>query len=409
MKKIIALTAIIVLSLALCIGVFADERYSIDGLYINNSVYNSGDYEFGIGQAGTLGEALNTEITITQGDKMYILGWFACTDSKVDRLVYRIDEETEYECQDNYRDRTEIYDYAYLFSWVEENGYEKEDFIKSGFGKDLEMMELTGIGNLPAGEYELEIVGKFTDGEEMVLHTYYLFVEERPLNIRDFNAETDKQYFDQILVNGEEKANGNEAVAALKALIDGSDGSVNTITMYGWFGWVDAETAFGDLLDSFGYVIDDGTPVFDKSFTFAETEQTVLDSNGMRYKTTVDVSGLDDGQTHVITGCVKLTNGDVVLFNRENREAIINYKAPEAPEEPTPEVIATEEPIDTTAEPDNPTEEPANATEAPNNGSEGTEIKNDGVKKGGGCGGIIGSAFALISSAACVLIIKKKH
>ena len=409
MKKILVLTAVLALSLALCIGVFAEERYSVDALYINNNVYNSGEYEFGVGQPGTEGEAFKSEVYITEGDKMYILGWFASTESNVDRLVYRSDGDVEYDCQDNYRDRCEIYDYASILPWVEECGFERTDFVKSGFGRDPEMMELLEIGNLPVGEYDLEIVGKFQDDEEMILRTYYLYVEEKPITIRDFNAETDKQYFDQILINGEEKANGNDAVAALKALIDGSDGTVNTITMYGWFGIVDAETAFGDVLDSFGYVIDDGTPVFDKSFTFAETEQTVLDSNGMRYKTTVDVSGLDDGQTHVITGCVKLTNGDVVLFNRENREAIINYKAPEAPEEPTPEVIATEEPIDTTAEPDNPTEKPANATEAPNNGSEGTEIKNDGVKKGGGCGGIIGGGFALMAAAACVLAIRKKH
>ncbi|MCR5055294.1 MAG: hypothetical protein K6B54_00050 [Clostridia bacterium] len=409
MKKILVLTAVLALSLALCIGVFAEERYSVDALYINNNVYNSGEYEFGGGQPGTEGEAFKSEVCITEGDKMYILGWFASTESNVDRLVYRIDGDVEYDCQDNYRDRCEIYDYASILPWVEECGFERTDFVKSGFGKDQEMMELTGIGDLPVGEYDLEIVGKFQDGEEMILRAYYLYIEEKPITIRDFNAETDKQYFDQILINGEEKANGNDAVAALKALVDGSDGTVNTITMFGWFGIVDAETAFGDVLDSFGYIIDDGTPVFDKAFA-VDTEPAVSESNGVRYKTTVDVSGLQDGETHVITACVKLKSGDVVLFNREDREAIINYKAPlaatEVPVQETPEADPTDNPGDATSEPTEPTEKPVSPTDAPNDGSASDSGSNSGKK---GCGGIIGGGFALVAAAACVLAIRKKH
>ncbi len=403
MRKVLFFTVLIAVSLALCAGAFAYEFHSLDAFYINNNVYNSGEYAFGGGQPGTEGEAFKTEITIYQGDKMYILGWFASTDHAVDRVVYRIDEETEYECQDNYRDRCEIKQYAYMLPWVDENGFEAEDFVKSGFGRDAEMQELLGIGDLPIGDYELEIVGKFTDGEEYVLHSYYLYVEERPLNVRDFNAETDKQYFDQILVNGAEKANGNEAVAALKALVDGSDGNTNTITMFGWFGLVDANTPFSDMLDSFGYILDDGAPVFDKSFTVAETEQAVLDGNGMRYKITADVSGLDDGATHVIKGCVKLTNGDVVIFNRENREAIINYKAP---------LAATPEP---TAEPTaEPTEEPTDEPTAPSAGEEPTEAPEpeseptEEPEKNKGCGGFVGGA-AVIILAAAALIVRKKH
>ena len=217
----------------------------------------------------------------------------------------------------------------------------------------------------------------------------YEYVEPQ-LNIRDFNADTDKQYFDQILVNGEEKANGNEAVAALKAGIDGSDGSINDITMFGWFGLTDESISFADTYVSFGYIIDDGKPVFDSSFT-ADTEQEVSDLNGLRYKIKVDVTGLQDGADHVIKGCVRLANDEVVIFNRPEREAIINYKAPlTATPEPTAEPTA--EPTDAPAE----TEAPAVATEAP-------EVL---YKKG--CGGVIGGGIALIAVAAAAVFAARK-
>ncbi len=221
-----------------------------------------------------------------------------------------------------------------------------------------------------------------------------LEVYEFVYNYRDFNADTDKQYFDQILVNGEEKANGNDAVAALKALIDGSDGSIETITMFGWFGLVDTATPFSEMLDSFGYVIDDGKPVFDKSFTVAETEQEVLDGNGMRYRITANVSKLKDGETHVIKACVKLTNGDVVLFNRENREAIINYKAP-VPATPEPTEVPTE----------NPTDEPTGATDP--EATTPRQDTGDTNEPSTGCGSVIGIGW-IVALAGVVCVAKRR-
>ena len=145
---------------------------------------------------------------------------------------------------------------------------------------------------------------------------------------RDFDSALDKQYFDQVLVNGTEVANGNDALIELKKNpIDGSDGSINTISTYGWY----ASIQDGITLDQFGYMIDDNEPVFSADFTTA-TGQDVLDLGGTRYLVNIDVTGLNDGQEHVLTTVCRLSNGDIVKFNRPNREAVLRYVAPGAAE-----------------------------------------------------------------------------
>ena len=130
--------------------------------------------------------------------------------------------------------------------------------------------------------------------------------------------------YDQILVNGAEIANGNDAVIAAKALVDGSDGSIQTVAMHGWYG------NSGAKIESFGYMIDNKAPVFGDFRVGAE--QAVIDAGGeARYTIVVDVSGLKDGKTHKIQAVVKLDNGDIVKLNRnadgKDRDAYVNYKA----------------------------------------------------------------------------------
>ena len=144
--------------------------------------------------------------------------------------------------------------------------------------------------------------------------------------IRDFSTADngDLMSYDQILVNGAEIANGNDAVIAAKALVDGSDGSVQTIAMHGWYGNKNSK------IESFGYMIDSKAPVFGDFKV--DAEQAVIDAGGeYRYTITVDVSGLTDGKTHKIQAVVKLENGDIVKMNRnadgKDRDAYVNYKA----------------------------------------------------------------------------------
>ena len=161
---------------------------------------------------------------------------------------------------------------------------------------------------------------------------------------RSFDSATDNQYFDAIFINDEEgpRANGNDAVAALKALIDGSAEEINKIGLYGWF-------ASDSPIEQFGYILDDADPVFDDSFVAPfgspEEEATITGTRagGKRYRVNVDVSGLKDGAIHVIKVVAKLENGDIVIFDRPNREAIVNYQAPASAETPFVEYMSRDQ------------------------------------------------------------------
>ncbi len=153
---------------------------------------------------------------------------------------------------------------------------------------------------------------------------------------RDFDAaEGDALSYDQILVNGSEIANGNANVIAAKQLIDGSDGSITSVSMHGWYG--NANLA----IDQFGYMIDGGEPVFGE-FKVA-TEDGVLTAGGpyaSRFTITVDTAELPAGSDHTVRAVAKLENGDIVILNRVDNPGEANEKdrdvyfvyRPEAPD-----------------------------------------------------------------------------
>ncbi|MBR7077679.1 MAG: hypothetical protein IKI41_02930, partial [Clostridia bacterium] len=130
--------------------------------------------------------------------------------------------------------------------------------------------------------------------------------------------------YDQIFVNGAEVANGNDAVIAKKALIDGSDGSITTVAMHGWYGNDNAKIV------SYGYTIDGGEPVYG-DFA-ADCEPEVIKAGGeSRFTITIDVTGLKDGRDHKIQAVAKMDNGEIVKLNRfegeKDRDAYVNYRA----------------------------------------------------------------------------------
>ena len=162
--------------------------------------------------------------------------------------------------------------------------------------------------------------------------------------LRDFSKEKgDALSYDWILINGEKVADGNEEVIAKKQLIDGSDESVNTIGMRGWYGNANSKVA------SYGYMIDDNDPVYGEFKV--EAEDAVIAAGGdSRFVVTVDVSELKDGETHKIRVVAKLENGDIVILNRnesgKDRDIYVNYKAPASQTAPE-----TDEPAPQTDEP----------------------------------------------------------
>jgi LPXTG-motif cell wall-anchored protein len=175
--------------------------------------------------------------------------------------------------------------------------------------------------------------------------------EEAVAGARDFSkAKGDNLSYDWILVNGEKVADGNAEVIAKKVLIDGSDGSVNNIGMRGWFGNANSK------IESYGYSIDGAEPVYGDFAVEAEAE-VVAAGGESRFVVTVDVSGIKDGQTHVIRVVAKLQNGEIVTLNRfeadKDRDVYVNYKA--VLDESQPQ---TDEPQPQTDEPQPQTDEP---------------------------------------------------
>ena len=179
------------------------------------------------------------------------------------------------------------------------------------------------------GEHTAEVYAITESGEVLVWTINYKATEVHEPVTRSFDAATDNQYFDSIFINDEAapRADGNDAVAALKALIDGTAETIDKIGLFGWF-------ASDSPIVQFGYILDGAEPVFDDAFVAPfgspEEEATITGTRagGKRYRVNVDVSGLKDGETHVIKVVAKLENGDTVIFDRPNREAIVNYKAP---------------------------------------------------------------------------------
>ncbi|MBQ3868258.1 MAG: LPXTG cell wall anchor domain-containing protein [Clostridia bacterium] len=181
------------------------------------------------------------------------------------------------------------------------------------------------------GGHNIDIVA-LANGEEHVFYSFTYAPEGVHVPVtRSFDANTDNQYFDSIFVNDEAapRANGNDEVAALKALIDGSAGDIEKLGLFGWF-------ASDSPIVQFGYVLDGAAPVFDDAFVApfgsSEEEATITGTRagGKRYRVNVDVTRLNDGRTHEIKVVAKLENGDTVIFDRANREAIVYYKAPGA-------------------------------------------------------------------------------
>ncbi|MBQ2306234.1 MAG: LPXTG cell wall anchor domain-containing protein [Clostridia bacterium] len=331
MKKIAVVALALVMLFALSLT--ASARVNLDVLYVDvNTLSFTAD--------GQVDPGLKSEdtIEIDPGQKLYILGWAFSDDFSNLKEIVTVIDGTEHKCADNYRDRPGLGSVLGVDASVDTH---------AGIGKDDGAFELGGISELADGTYEVDILAYFDDGSDEIAKTFTLVVGtgvSAPASeggLRDFDsAKGDKLSYDQILVNGAEIANGNDAVIANKKLVDGSDGSVSTIALHGWFGNANAKIA------SYGYTIDGGEPVYG-DFAVA-AEQDVINAGGeSRYTVTVDVSGLQDGAEHTIWVVVKLDNGDIVKLNRydnrgqeggKDREVYVNYKAPltETPPETQP-------------------------------------------------------------------------
>ena len=148
-------------------------------------------------------------------------------------------------------------------------------------------------------------------------------ISHEQAEIKEYDYTVKGSSFDTLIVNdvinfNEPSENGMIDGEASKKLdlhnrtVDGSDGSVTTITLRGWVG-------FDKAIDQFGVKIND-TVTYDDGFK-AETGQDVINAGGefaSRFAINVDPTTLTG--TNRIVAVVKLANGVVVELDGQEHE-----------------------------------------------------------------------------------------
>ena len=148
-------------------------------------------------------------------------------------------------------------------------------------------------------------------------------ISHEQAEIKEYDYTVKGSSFDTLIVNdvmnfNEPSENGMIDGEASKKLdlhnrtVDGSDGSVTTITLRGWVG-------FDKAIDQFGVKIND-TVTYDDGFK-AETGQDVINAGGefaSRFAINIDPTTLTG--TNRIVAVVKLANGVVVELDGQEHE-----------------------------------------------------------------------------------------
>ncbi len=207
------------------------------------------------------------------------------------------------------------YDVTITITDDEMNGEAYKCYLVLGFATDGNLYD-DDYFVFERGNVAFDIYSTDTKGLGFVPFDY---VEPHVAEKRGFDANAgDGLSYDQILINGTEIANGNAAVIAAKKSIDGTDGSVSTITLHGWYGNGNSPTA------AFGYQINGGTIVYGDYFAATESAVTDLNANNRRFTMEIDVSNLKNENT--IWVWAKLENGDEVKLDRFDNKGTANEK-----------------------------------------------------------------------------------
>ena len=189
-------------------------------------------------------------ITITSGDKLYILGWAAKYGTNLDKVFWQYiakpDQKFEdgaeivtMDCSDTYRDRAVIADAT---------GILPEYLTKSGYGTDENMMELLGADALAPGSYTVRIRALLEDGTDGVVKSRFNLIVEEKKPQKEFKEGSSR---DQVTVDGADKAlvGGNAEVTEISE--DLKDLIGKQIRFWGWYG-------NNEALDKYGLVLDGG-------------------------------------------------------------------------------------------------------------------------------------------------------
>lgn len=130
------------------------------------------------------------------------------------------------------------------------------------------------------------------------------------------SSSFDTFYVDDVMNFGEGDGLADAKLEARGRLVDGSDGSIQTLRIRGWIG-------FNKAIESFGYKIGDAEPVYGDFAT--PTEDGVRAAGGefaSRFEITVPVAGLTG--RNPVAAVVKLTDGTVIVLDGDYSAATQN-------------------------------------------------------------------------------------
>lgn len=152
---------------------------NLEALYVNNDAR---------GESANF--ANRNSISINTGDMLYILGWAVRENTELQQVVYTVNGGSYIECEDNYAPR---YDISF-------------GGPRAGIGRDNYAFALTGIDELEAGVYDIEIIAIFEDGEIYVLKAFRLEIDGPVVHTLD---EIDDSVLNIVIDGGTEFVNAN--------------------------------------------------------------------------------------------------------------------------------------------------------------------------------------------------------
>lgn len=157
MRKIFVFMLVFIMTASMCVN--AGALYALDCIQINNNELDPHNFQ----------AATSLSYRINEGEKMYISGWALSSPGKssLDKVFYTVDGGDPVYCEGLYRDRGQVGSDEY-YTWnqvyINGKGYETWQLKGAGFGSDDQMLELTGIDELKAGVYHIEINALYVDG-----------------------------------------------------------------------------------------------------------------------------------------------------------------------------------------------------------------------------------------------------
>ena len=160
MKKLFAIAIAAIMTIALCVSVSAVGN--LDGMCVNG---------YTLGDMFANNKNNDSTVAITEGDKIYILGWCVdtTTPTKLKEVVYLLDG-VEKKIDEAPSPRPDLHAALGL----------SDDFAVinecAGFGTNEKGMELTGIDKLKSGSYTVKIIGKYENGTTDVIKNDFTLV-----------------------------------------------------------------------------------------------------------------------------------------------------------------------------------------------------------------------------------------